>query len=219
MASRRKLVLLGAGSYYFHTVIGELLVTPEIAGSEIVLYDINKRRMETTYGIGKRLLEKAKAGWAIRKATSLPRALDGADFAIGSVGVHRPFHQNTEIALWHKLDCDVANRDLNSGMAAAATMLTRIHEGETEFIPVLERGLELARMSPHTGMFHGPKGNHSGRAWSGYGTTANTMKGLARMLGYMGVENMPYRHTRADTLIKNQEQCRKGEISMRRNTA
>lgn len=110
MASCRKIVLLGAGSYYFHTVIGELVVTPEIAGSEIVLYDINKRRMEITYGIGKRLLEKANAGWTIRKAASLPRALDGADFVIASVGVHRPFHQDTEIALWHKIDSDVAAR-------------------------------------------------------------------------------------------------------------
>ena len=63
MASRRRIVLMGAGSNYFHTVIGELLVTPEIAGSEIVLFDINKIRMETTCSIGERLAVRANAGW------------------------------------------------------------------------------------------------------------------------------------------------------------
>jgi len=125
-----------------------------------------------------------------------------------------------------KLDTDtclrqIASRKMNHGTATASVILKRIHEGKTEFIPILERAVELSlsQLSPHTGMFHGPKGNPSGAAWSGYGTTAETMKGLLRIIGYMGAENMPYRHVRADTLIENQEQFRKGAVSVKRNTA
>jgi len=103
MASRR-IVLLGAGSYYFHTVLGELGATPELAGSEVVLFDVNKRRMEMTYGLGKRLLAKAGKGSTIRKARSLGQAVDGADYVITSIGVHRPTDKQTEVAEWHHLD-------------------------------------------------------------------------------------------------------------------
>jgi len=115
----------------------------------------------------------------------------------------------------------VAGGNMNHGLATVSTMLKLIHEGQTDYIPVLERAVELAlsRLSPHTGMFHGPKGNPTGGAWRGYGTTADTMKGMSRLVGYMGVENLPYRHVRADKLIETQEQTRKGAVSVNRNTS
>jgi len=115
----------------------------------------------------------------------------------------------------------VAGGNMNHGLATVSTMLKRIHEGQTDYIPVLERAVELAlsQLSPHTGMFHGPKGNPTGGAWRGYGTTADTMKGMSRLVGYMGVENLPYRHVRADKLIETQEQTRKGPVSVNRNTS
>lgn len=116
--------------------------------------------------------------------------------------------------------CD--SNHLNHAMARAAVMFTRIHEGHKEYIPILERGIELAltHMCPGTGMFQGKNCDPApGEAWSDYGTTVETMKGLARLIGYMGVENIPYRHIRADHLIKNQQYFRKGEVSVIRNTA
>lgn len=112
-------------------------------------------------------------------------------------------------------------RQMNHGTATVSVMMRRIHEGKSEFIPALERAVELAvsQLSPHTGMFHGPKGGPSGGAWSGYGATAETMKGMLRLIGYMGVENMPYRHVRADKLIENQEHFRKAAVSVKRNTS
>lgn len=116
--------------------------------------------------------------------------------------------------------CD--SNHLNHAMARAAVMFTRIHEGETAYIPVLERGIELAltHMCPETGMFQGVNCDPSrGEAWSDYGATVETMKGLARLIGYMGTENIPFRHVRADNLIRNQKFFRKGEVSVIRNTA
>lgn len=115
----------------------------------------------------------------------------------------------------------MAERRMNEGTATGSVMLRRIHAGETGFIPVLERGIELAlsHISPHTGMFHGPTGNPAGTAWKGYGTTADSMKGLLRLIAYMGVENMPCRRARADTLLENQAWFRQSAVSVKRNTA
>jgi len=115
----------------------------------------------------------------------------------------------------------ISRRKMNWGTATVSVMMKRIHEGQTEYIPIVERAVELAvsQLSPHTGMFHGPAGTLSGDTWKGYGATAETMKGMLRLIGYMGVENMPYRHVRADTLIENQEWFRKSTISVKRNTA
>ena len=58
---RRKIVLIGAGSRYFETVIGELAVTPELSGCSVVLYDIDKKRMKLIEQAGRRIVEGAKA--------------------------------------------------------------------------------------------------------------------------------------------------------------
>jgi len=104
MAHRRKIVLVGAGSYYFHTVIGELLVTPELEGSDVMLFDIEKQRMDITYGLGKQLIRKAGKDWRLFKSLKLERAIDGADFAISSIGVHGPYTNKGPDLRWHLLD-------------------------------------------------------------------------------------------------------------------
>lgn len=58
-----------------------------------------------------------------------------------------------------------------------------------------------------------------GGRWSSYSTTDQTMKGMMRLIGRLGVENMPCRHVRADTIIENQGEMREGEVSVKRNTA
>ena len=110
MSDRQKIVLLGAGSYYFHTVLGELLVTPELEGSDIMLYDIDKVRMDITYELGKRLAKKANRNFRILKSLKLPRALDGADYAISSIGVHGPRRGLGPGCEWHLADSDAAAR-------------------------------------------------------------------------------------------------------------
>ena len=42
---KRKIVMLGGGSGYFETVIGELGLAKELAGCSAVLYDVDKTRM------------------------------------------------------------------------------------------------------------------------------------------------------------------------------
>ena len=110
---------------------------------------------------------------------------------------------------------------MNQGTSLASVLLGQIDGGKTEFIPVLERGLELGltQLSQHTGMFQGKNAQPLARAWRDYTTTSEAMKGRLRIVAYMGTENLPFRQQRADTLIAKQEWCRKGTISVKRNTA
>ncbi len=96
-------------------------------------------------------------------------------------------------------------------------MLTAIHEGHPQYVPHLEQGLELLlpMINPRTGMLGGPD-NLAGSNWSDYSATADTLKGGARLVGYMGVENLPYRHKRADHLLRNLDHfC--GSVAVQRN--
>ena len=101
---KRKIVLLGAGSRYFEIVLGELAVTRDLEGCSVVLYDVDEKRMRLMRRIGKRTFEKARAALKLSCTTDLARALDGADFAISSIGVHGPG------ARYHKSDSDVSAR-------------------------------------------------------------------------------------------------------------
>ncbi len=101
---KKKIVLLGGGSLYFESVLAELATTQKLPHLDVVLYDINARRMDLIHRVGQRVAAKTGADMTIGQTTQLPRALDGADFAIASIGVHGPN------ALWHKRDSDVAAR-------------------------------------------------------------------------------------------------------------
>jgi len=101
---QRKIVLLGGGSGYFEGVVGELAATPELAGSRVVMYDIDATRMDRVRRASQRTLDALGAPFALSATTDLPEALDGADFAISSIGVHGPD------ARWHMLDSEVCAR-------------------------------------------------------------------------------------------------------------
>ena len=49
---KRKIVFLGAGSGYFEFVLAELATTPELAGCRVVMYDINRKRMDLIRQVG-----------------------------------------------------------------------------------------------------------------------------------------------------------------------
>ena len=98
----RKIVCIGAGSRYFEDVLAELAVTKELAGTKVMLYDINAERMATIMKVGRRILSETEADLSLDSTTDLARALEGANFAISSIGVHGFSLEH------HKKDCDVA---------------------------------------------------------------------------------------------------------------
>ncbi len=95
-----KIALLGAGSLFFEGVIIEIARTPELHGAEIVLYDIDKTRMDLIEQVGQRINAHFKADFKIHSTLDRAKALDGADAAIASIGVHGPAQQ------WHRKDVE-----------------------------------------------------------------------------------------------------------------
>lgn len=86
----RKIVCLGAGSHYFSRALGDLAITEGLAGSEITLYDIDFDKAQLMAKLGKRLAKEAGNRLRVRACERLAEAVDGADFAISSIGGSGP---------------------------------------------------------------------------------------------------------------------------------
>ncbi len=81
-----KIACLGGGSLYFPHVMADLTMNPELAGSEIVLYDIDAEKVAMMAGCGQRLADEAGNGCKVRATVDLADAVDGAGYAISSIG-------------------------------------------------------------------------------------------------------------------------------------
>lgn len=82
----KKIVCLGGGSVYFRRVLGDLAVTTGLSGSEITLYDIDHEKSGIMAKHGARLAKESGTGLRVRACKELADAIDGADFAISSIG-------------------------------------------------------------------------------------------------------------------------------------
>jgi len=86
----KKIVCLGAGSMYFPRALGDLAITPGLGGSEVALYDLDADKAELMAGLGRRLADMSGTGLRVRASADLADALDGADFAVSSIGGSGP---------------------------------------------------------------------------------------------------------------------------------
>jgi len=86
MAVSKKIVCLGGGSLYFLRAIPDLLIARDLAGTELVLYDIDAEKVERLAAASRRLAQDAGTDFQVRATTDLADAVDGADFAISSIG-------------------------------------------------------------------------------------------------------------------------------------
>ncbi len=82
----KKIVCLGAGSTYFPRALGDLAINQGLAGSEIALYDIDFEKSQIMARLGQRLAKESGTGLKVRACKRRAEALDGADFAISSIG-------------------------------------------------------------------------------------------------------------------------------------
>jgi len=84
--SSKKIVCLGGGRMYFGRVLPDLAVVDGLAGSEIVLYDIDTEKSEIMAAFGSSITERIGTGVTVRACHDLAEAVDGADFALSSIG-------------------------------------------------------------------------------------------------------------------------------------
>lgn len=82
----KKIACLGGGSMYFARALPDLAAVPGLAGSEVTLYDIDLEKAQVMARHGARLAEKSGTGLRVRACETLADAIDGADFAITSIG-------------------------------------------------------------------------------------------------------------------------------------
>jgi alpha-galactosidase len=85
-----KITCLGAGSLYFPRALGDIAITPGLSGSEITLYDIDLDKAKLMAELGDRLAKMSGAKLRVRACKALADALDGAEFAISSIGGSGP---------------------------------------------------------------------------------------------------------------------------------
>jgi alpha-galactosidase len=78
-----KIVLIGGGSYgWTPTIVRDLVLTPELEGSTIVLEDIAPETLKLTAPLARKIVAKSGRDFAIEATTSEAEALDGADHVI-----------------------------------------------------------------------------------------------------------------------------------------
>ena len=159
-----KIVLIGGASPYFETVIDELALQKELAGSSVVLYDVNLGPMRLIRTIGKRVLEMTGAKLKRSMTTDPARAFDGANIEckaiVGNDGA-RPVHAG-ELALqaarWslaqihtQELMVDAAvegSRQKALSALACDPMMQKFHEVEPLFDAIVAaQGDRLARFT------------------------------------------------------------------------
>ncbi|MCL2640890.1 MAG: hypothetical protein FWD53_08615, partial [Phycisphaerales bacterium] len=82
----KKIVCLGGGSLYFPHAIADIVSQSDLAGSEIVLYDIDADKLRFMSQVARRLAREAGTKCKISATCDLVTAIDDADFAISSIG-------------------------------------------------------------------------------------------------------------------------------------
>ncbi len=83
-----RIVFIGAGSTVFaRNLLGDILSYEELAGSEIVLFDVDGERLATSELVARRLADTADVPPKIVATTDRRAALDGADYAINMIQV------------------------------------------------------------------------------------------------------------------------------------
>jgi len=83
-----KITFIGAGSTVFaKNLLGDILSFPELANSEIALFDIDAERLSTSEVVAHRVAEALGATPNISATTDRRQALDGADYSICMIQV------------------------------------------------------------------------------------------------------------------------------------
>jgi alpha-galactosidase len=90
VAAPPKIALIGAGSASFALgVLRDLYRTPDVAGGELALVDIDPTALARTEAVARRLEAETSRGFRISATTDRRDALPGADFVILSIAVNR----------------------------------------------------------------------------------------------------------------------------------
>ena len=80
-----KITIVGAGSHFTLGLIGDFYRLDDLWGNELVLYDINKERLEVMEKLVKRHIERTSVNLKVKATTDKVEALEGSDFVIVTI--------------------------------------------------------------------------------------------------------------------------------------
>ncbi|MCL2016772.1 MAG: hypothetical protein FWG68_11060 [Defluviitaleaceae bacterium] len=84
------IVFIGAGSMSFGVpTFQDLFTTPELAGAELRLVDIDPENLERMYGLALKMNEVSGLNFKITKTVDRLQALPGADYVVNSLAIER----------------------------------------------------------------------------------------------------------------------------------
>lgn len=113
VAAVARVAFVGAGSVEFtKTLVTDLLAYPELRGElELVLHDIDRRRLDAARGIVRLVDEAHGAGAAISATLDRREALDGADYVVFTVqvGGHEATVRDYEIPRRHGIEATIGD--------------------------------------------------------------------------------------------------------------
>ncbi|HEY84008.1 MAG TPA: alpha-glucosidase [Chloroflexi bacterium] len=89
---KKTIVLIGAGSASFGSgTIGDIFKSKALAGSHIVLHDINPDTLQNVESIAQKRVKEKELPFSISATTDRKKALQGADFCISSIEIGNRF--------------------------------------------------------------------------------------------------------------------------------
>jgi alpha-galactosidase len=86
MSVSKKIACLGSGSVFFTSAIPDIVLNEELAGSELVLYDIDHVKSAKMTAMAQHLVSTKGLSCTVRCTESLSDAIDNADFVVTSIG-------------------------------------------------------------------------------------------------------------------------------------
>jgi alpha-galactosidase len=99
-----KIALIGAGSAEFSlSLIRDLCLTPNLAGSEVTFMDINPSRLDGAYNLCRRYANEVGIPLNLERTTDRRTALQRADFVINTAlgASHHRLREGWEIGRQH----------------------------------------------------------------------------------------------------------------------
>jgi len=100
VAEQAKITLVGAGGMSFGpTMVNDVVHTPALRGSRLVLHDVNESRLDRAFAFASKLNAAAGAPVIIDRSTDAGAALDGADFVLSSAEFGRFQHWREDYSI------------------------------------------------------------------------------------------------------------------------
>lgn len=129
--SRRKIVIIGAGSAMFtQGLVADLILAPELGPWALGLVDIDPAALETAEGLSRRMVHARGADIAIAASTDRRDVLPGADVVVVTIGVggRKAWEQDVFIPRKYGVYQPVGDTALPGGISRAMRMIPALVE-------------------------------------------------------------------------------------------